>query len=64
MSTPDIEEAEFASILVRSGINLTPDQVRGLLPGALIFQHMIARVDAPLPREAEPALTFNVEQRS
>lgn len=64
MSTPDIEEAELASVLVRSGINLTPDQVRGLQPGALIFQQMIARVDAPLPREAEPALTFNVEQRS
>lgn len=64
MSTPDIEEAELASILVRSGLNLTPDQVCGLLPGALIFQQMIARVDAPLPREAEPALTFNVEQRS
>ena len=28
MSTPDIEEAELASILVRNGLNLTPDQVR------------------------------------
>ena len=34
-----------------------------MLPGVPIFQQMIARVNAPLPREAEPALTFNVEQR-
>jgi hypothetical protein len=33
------------------------------LPGAVIFQGLIARVNAPLPREAEPALTFDVEQR-
>lgn len=63
MSTPVIDEAELARILARSGLNLAPDQVRAILPGVPIFQQMIARVNAPLPREAEPALTFNVEQR-
>jgi hypothetical protein len=67
MSTPAIDEAELGRILARNGLNLTPEQVRAVLPGAAIFQQMIARLHAPLhaplPREAEPALTFNVEQR-
>ena len=62
MSTPPIDEAELKAMLVRAGLTLTPDQVRAMLPGAMIFQRMIARVNAPLPREAEPALTFTVEQ--
>jgi hypothetical protein len=63
MSTPDIEAAELTAILARGGLNLRSDQVRELLPGARIVQHMIDRVNTPLPREAEPALTFDVEQR-
>jgi hypothetical protein len=62
MSTPAIDEAELGRILARNRLTLTPDQVRAILPGAPIFQQMIARLHAPLPREAEPALTFNVEQ--
>ncbi len=62
MSTPSIDEAELNAMLVRAGLSLTPDQVRGILPGAEIFRRLIARVNAPLPREAEPALTFDVEQ--
>ena len=62
MSLPPIDEAELSATLVRAGLTLTPDQVRAILPGAVIFRGMIARVNAPLPREAEPALTFTVEQ--
>lgn len=62
MSTP-IDETMLASLLARAGIHLPPEEVRGLMPGAAIFQDMIARVNAPLPREAEPALTFDVAQR-
>ena len=36
--------------------------ITAVLPGAEIVQRMLARVNAPLPREAEPALTFDVEQ--
>jgi hypothetical protein len=60
---PTIDEAELAAILKRTGLTLTPDQVKALLPGAVIFQSLIARVNAPLPREAEPAVTFDVEQK-
>jgi hypothetical protein len=60
---PSIDETELAAILKRAGLTLTPAQVKEILPGAVIFQGLIARVNAPLPREAEPALTFDVEQK-
>jgi hypothetical protein len=63
VSPAAIDEAELATILKRAGLDLTANQVKQLLPGAVIFQGLIARVNAPLPREAEPALTFDVEQR-
>ncbi|HSS83365.1 MAG TPA: hypothetical protein VLL30_06260 [Reyranella sp.] len=62
MSTPPIDEAELEAMLVRAGLTLTPAQVKEILPGAEIFRRMIERVNGPLPREAEPALTFDVEQ--
>ncbi len=62
MSTPPIDEAELNAMLRRAGLVLTPQQVKAILPGAAIFRDMIARVNAPLPREAEPALTFTAEQ--
>lgn len=58
-----IDETELDAILKRAGLALTPDQVKGILPGAVIFQRLIEHVNAPLPREAEPALTFDVEQK-
>ena len=61
MSTP-IDEAELEAILARAGLKPTKALVKELLPGALIFQGLIDRVNAPLPREAEPAVTFDVEQ--
>jgi hypothetical protein len=62
VSTPPIDEAELKAMLARAGLTLTPAQVKEILPGAEIFRRMIERVNAPLPREAEPALTFDVEQ--
>ena len=62
MTTGPIDEAELNAMLDRAGLALTPDQVRAILPGAAIFRQMITRVNAPLPREAEPALTFKAEQ--
>ena len=59
---PPIDEAELNAILRRAGLVLTPQQVQAILPGAAIFRAMIERVNAPLPREAEPAPTFKAEQ--
>lgn len=63
VTTTMIDEAELTVLLTRGGLKLTPDQVRAILPGAELFRGMIARINAPLPREAEPALTFDVEQK-
>jgi hypothetical protein len=63
VSTTRIDEAELTVLLARDGLKLTPEQVRAILPGAELFRGMIARISAPLPREAEPALTFDVEQK-
>jgi hypothetical protein len=62
MSKSTIDEQELGQMLSRAGLTLTPEQVRAVMPGAEIFRRMIERVNAPLPREAEPALTFSVEQ--
>ena len=61
MST--IDEAELKAMLARAGLPHSPEQVKAILPGAEIVQRLLARVNAPLPREAEPALTFDVEQK-
>ncbi len=63
MSLPPIDEAELQRLLARAGLVLTPDQVRSILPGAAIVRRMIERLNAPLPREAEPAVTFTAEKR-
>jgi hypothetical protein len=62
VSTPPIDEAELDGMLKRAGLALTANQVKAILPGAGIVQRMIARINGPLPREAEPALTFDVKQ--
>ena len=62
MSKATIDEEELGRILQRAGLALTPAQVHAVMPGAAIFRRMLERVNAPLPREAEPALTFAVEQ--
>jgi len=61
MST--IDETELKAMLARAELPHSPEQVRAVLPGAEIFQRMVTRVNEPLPREAEPALTFDVEQK-
>jgi hypothetical protein len=63
MSTRTMDEKELALLLARSGLQLTAEQVRAMLPGVPAIQAMIDRINAPLPREAEPAAMFDVEQR-
>ncbi len=62
MSAPSPTAAELTAILAQNGLHLSPEQVRAILPGAAVLRGLIARVNAPLPREAEPAVTFHVEQ--
>ncbi len=62
MSTT-IDEPSLKALLARAGLPHSPEQVKAIMPGAEIVQRMLERVNAPLPREAEPALTFDVEQK-
>jgi len=58
-----MDETELKAMLARAGLPHSPEQVRAILPGAEIVQRLLARVNTPLPREAEPASTFDVEQK-
>jgi hypothetical protein len=62
MTEPALSEADLAAILERAGISLGPDEVRDVFPGAVLMQRLVDRVNAPLPREAEPAVTFASER--
>jgi hypothetical protein len=63
MSKSTIDEQELGQMLNRAGLALTQEQVRAIMPGADIVRRMIERVNPPMPREAEPALTFTAEQK-
>jgi len=58
---PTIDFATFETLMAQTGLSLTTDQLRGVYEGYGGLQAMLARVNAPLPREAEPALTFDAE---
>ncbi len=58
---PTIDFATFETLMAQTGLSLTIDQLRGVYEGYGGLQAMLARVNAPLPREAEPALTFDAE---
>jgi hypothetical protein len=50
--------ATFGAMLDRSGLALSNAQKSALFDVYPLFQAMIARATAPLPREAEPSLVF------
>ena len=51
------------SLGVRHAVLSRDDCPGGMFRHFPIFQRLITRVNAPLPREAEPAVTFDVEQK-
>jgi hypothetical protein len=60
--TPPIDDAAFAALVAASGLPLDPTQVASLREGYALLAPLLERLHAPLPREAEPALTFTPEQ--
>lgn len=58
---PSIDLETFAAMMARTGLSLTPAQVSEIYQGYGGLEAMLARVNVPLPREAEPALTFDPE---
>lgn len=59
---PSIDLATFATLLDQSGLRLTLEQIASVYEGYGYLEAMIARVNTPLPREAEPALIFRAEE--
>ena len=58
---PPLSEAAFDALVAQTGLPLNATQKAELLKMYPLLADMIARVTAPLPREAEPALIFHPE---
>jgi hypothetical protein len=59
---PPLSEAEFDVLVAKAGLPLDAAQKATLRAVYPTLQAILARVTEPLPREAEPALIFPVEQ--
>lgn len=55
---PRISETDFAALVAQTGITLTPAERQDIYDVFGLVEAMRDRVHAPLPREAEPSLTF------
>ena len=55
---------EFAAVMSRSGLPLTPETLAELRGASVIMETMIERATRALPPDAEPALIFLPEQRA
>lgn len=60
---PGISEVAFEALVAQTGLPLSQAQKQELYAAYAILESMLARVAAPLPREAEPALIFVPEVR-
>lgn len=53
--------AEFGVFFDKAGLPLSPAQKETLFQAWPMMEAMIAKVTAPLPREAEPSVMFHPE---
>jgi hypothetical protein len=53
----------FSLMLDETGLRLTEAQKAVLFAAYPLFQALVARAIAPMPREAEPAITFTAAVR-
>ena len=60
---PSVSEAEFDVMLKQTGIPLSTEQKATLYDAYWMLEEMIARVNTPMPREAEPAHMFTAAVR-
>jgi hypothetical protein len=59
---PKITEADFDRMIAQAGLPLSAEQKRTLYDAYWMVEDMIARVNKPLSREAEPAHIFVAEE--
>jgi hypothetical protein len=60
---PSISEQDFSVLVAQSGLPLSPEQKQDLFQVYGFIEQQVARVHAPLPREAEPALIFRFGEK-
>ena len=60
---PSVSEAEFDVMVAQTGLPLSAEQKTTLYDAYWMLEAMIARVNTPMPREAEPAHIFIPEVR-
>ena len=56
-----VSREEFDTLVAQTGLPLSAEQKDGLFAAYPLFQALVATFNTPLPREAEPALTFAPE---
>jgi hypothetical protein len=59
---PKITEADIDRMVAQAGLPLSAEQKRTLYDAYWMMEDMIARVNKPLPPEAEPAHLFVAEE--
>ena len=60
---PKLTTAEFEVLVAQAGLPLNAAQKLEIHHAYALLEGMLARVNTPLPREAEPALIFTPEVR-
>ncbi|HEX3401351.1 MAG TPA: hypothetical protein VHT74_13600 [Acetobacteraceae bacterium] len=60
---PSVSEAEFDVMVAQTGLPLSTEQKTTLYDAYWMLEAMIARVNTPMPREAEPGHIFIAEVR-
>jgi hypothetical protein len=60
---PAISEAAFEVLLAQTGLPLSQQQRHALYEPYALVEAMVALVNKPMPREAEPSLIFIPEVR-
>jgi hypothetical protein len=60
---PKISSAEFDVLVAQAGLPLNPAQKHEIHQAYGLLEDMLARVNTPMLREAEPALIFIPEVR-
>ena len=60
---PKLAAVEFEVLVAQAGLPLNAAQKHEIHQAYGLLEGMLARVNTPLPREAEPALIFTPEVR-
>jgi hypothetical protein len=60
---PSVSETEFDIMVKQTGLTLSAEQQTTLYDAYWMLEAMIARVNAPMPIEIEPAHMFTPEVR-